>query len=145
MEKRFYQILAGILLSAISCKCQPRLGDSIMEYKVIKKEMPMSILVNPSQFEKAYEVIVDSITYIVTLSDKNLINRISTADNKFKTPDGFKVNDAYSEIAKKIPDQKVTDYRGWGKFIRLPSGWNAVFDYKEQINSNSKIQFFFKK
>jgi len=134
-----------LVLSFISCRAQIEIGKSIDSFNIINNDSAVYLLTSPAQFDKAYEIIFDSIIYIVTVTDKRKIKFIETADLKFKTTEGVAVGMPYSSISKEKIESKVYDLKGWGKALKLSSGWYAVFDFKQPLTDSSPIQFFYKK
>lgn len=112
------------------------LGVKLFQKNVVGK---INLLTYPAQTERCFIIKNDSIEYNVAITNDSIINYISTNDINFKTIDGYNVGSNYT----KINEIKITHWRGWGKFIKLDSGWNAVFK-DELLNNDSKIIFFFK-
>jgi hypothetical protein len=140
--KILYLILVLFLcVCTDNCIGQIKIGDSSVHYKLIPAGT--SYVTSSTNIEKGYIVWHNRIKYIVTLSENHLVHFISTWDSKFKT-EGLKVGSFFSDI-ENADSSHVINYRGWGKVIKLNSGWNAVFDFKKPITKFSKIQFFFKK
>lgn len=135
-------ILLLFLIDFFQGNTQIKLGESINKYKIENRDSAIMLLVGSSQRERAYFIRIDSLLYTVTLSTNNLIHHISISDKQFKTKEGLKVGDTYSEIKKSNIRIGLSEERGWGKFLKLKSGWSACFNYKYSVDENSEILFF---
>lgn len=80
----------------------------------------------------------------MAISGQRLVTYVSTSDMHFSTSENLKVGNYFSKISKEKILSEIINYKGWGKFIRLSSGWNAVFNYQKPVTDSSKIEFFFK-
>ncbi len=125
-----------LIFSLIALKDELNLGDKLLKKDVVGIE---NLLIFPSQMEDCYIIKKENIIYDVTITKDSIINYITTNDVKFKTTEGYKVGSCY----KDIKSSKFIIWNGWGRFINLNSGWNAVFK-DESLNDNSKVLFFFK-
>jgi len=102
------------------------------------------ILVPPTcSITKGYKIIDNEIIFSIVLDKGKKISFLSTVDNGFITNEEIKVGMNYSEIAKMRNDSKVKEVKGWAKYIKLKSGWNAGFPFETDIQ-NSKVTFLFK-
>ena len=143
MVKQMLLLLFNIY--AVACFTQPEIGQSIEKYKRIYSDSSIYLLTSANQLEKALLIEVDSIKYSVTLNENMTIKYISTSDENFETKEHLRVGYKYFQINPGKIVSKTYDSKGWGKFLKLQSGWYAVFGFEQPINSNSSIQFFFKK
>ena len=109
--------------------------------KLSKKDIQgtTTLLIFPSQMQRCFIVKVVNVKYNITITKDSIINYISTSDNHFKTNEGIDVGSSLSRFKNK----KNITWKGWGKFIKLNSGWNAVFN-DGVLNNNSKVLFFLK-
>ncbi|MGZ8903904.1 MAG: hypothetical protein ACXW0H_10165, partial [Methylobacter sp.] len=112
-----FLILFSILV--FQSNAQIKLGKHIKNYKIENTDTTIRLLVASSQTEEAYIIRLDSVLYQVTLSDDNLIHYITTSDEKFKTREGLKIGNTYSEIKKSDIQSELKESRGWAKFIKL--------------------------
>jgi hypothetical protein len=145
MKIKYIGLSSLLVLFFMSCKAQIEIGKSIDSFMVINNDSTVYLLTSPAQFEKGYEITFDSINYRVAITDKRKIKFIETTDLKFKTEEGTFVGMPYSSISKEKIKSKIYDLKGWGKALKLSSGWYAVFDFKQSLTDSSPIQFFYKK
>lgn len=66
----------------------------------------------------------------------------ATKSAAFRSPEGYGTASTYRDV-KNI--SKLEGQPGWAYYVKLPSGWNAAFDFHEKPKNDSKILFFFKK
>jgi len=142
------KILALVCVAIMGYKkssSQIDINQSLKKYKISNSDSNLYILTSPAQFEKSYEVVIDSIHYFVTMSQDNLIKFIETSDSNFRTADGLSVGTKYSVISQNKITSKLYDFKGWGKCLKLSSGWYAAFDFKKPLSPESTIKFFYKR
>jgi|SRR5690606_34956400 len=132
-------IIIITLLTIISCTT---VNLSIGETYSIKNGMqkPEKIFLPNSTYANSIDVISKDIVFKIGLNKENKIIFITTNDLNFET-NGFKINYTMGKEFNKKGKEQI---QGWGQFILLDSGWYAAFDYKDTINENSKIKWFFK-
>lgn len=145
MKSKLIGLSSILILVCVGCKAQIEIGKPIDSFKILKKDSTSYLLTSPSQFEKSYYIILDSINYRVAITSDRIIKFIETSDFKFKTQEGAFVGMPYSSLEKLNIKAKVYDFKGWGNVLKLSSGWNAVFDFKEPVTDKSLILFFYKK
>ncbi|CAN5655544.1 hypothetical protein BH11BAC5_BH11BAC5_33990 [soil metagenome] len=136
--------ITSIFLFALQAYCQINIGQNINQLYVLTEKTNTLLMTSPSSLEKRFKIKKDSTIYFVTISEHKLVTYISTSDSHFTTSDSLKVGTYFSKIRKEKILSEIIDYKGWGKFIRLSSGWNAVFDFQKPVTASSKIEFFFK-
>lgn len=140
MKKLTFVIL---LFFAKNSLCQIQIADTLPK-NLHRLKSDKLILTSPSNYEKGYQIKIDSIKYLVTLNNQK-VNFISTLDTSFTTSDGISVGTTIAMIRPESVVSKVYHRKGWGNFIKLRSGWYACFSYKTEVSANSKILFLFKK
>jgi hypothetical protein len=74
---------------------------------------------------------------------------LATRDNKFQTPEGFKIGTKFSELPKDVQRQ-LTKETGWGYYHQLSSGWMLGFCEGSSCTDNypqhsSKVKWIFKR
>ncbi|MBC7904820.1 MAG: hypothetical protein H7Y27_15445 [Gemmatimonadaceae bacterium] len=143
MKKIFFFI--GLVLFAGDLMAQPETGQPISAFKVIKRDSVVYLLTAPNQLEKSYDIYFDAVKYSVTLTDASTIKFVQTKDQNFRTKEGFFAGTPYSEIKKQKGHSNVFEFKGWGKFIMLKSGWYAAFDHNTPLVPTSPVLFFFKR
>lgn len=144
--KRGY-LLVFLCLFLKQSFCQMIIGKPLPEiYKAGLTDSTISLLTSSAQFDEARIVVIDSVIYEVVFKKSGVIKFVSTGDEKFRSSEGLSIGSSYIEVRKIFGINKVAiiNIPGWGKYIKLQSGWNAVFDFKAPVDEKSKIQFFFK-
>ena len=107
------------------------------------------LIVSSSQISPCFDILVENIEYSIGYNEKNnSITNISTSDFSFYTPEGYKIGDFFYTFSDSLKSELICD-RGWGYFIKLPSGWNATFTQGSsmtdgKLKGRAKVKFFFK-
>jgi len=103
------------------------------------------LLVEPNQFSDVRIAKIGASYFEILLDTNNVISYISTDDSNFRSNEGLMIGDSFKTVSKKckVGKENIIKMRGWGNFVKLPSGWCAVFDFKMAVNQKSKILFFF--
>jgi len=130
----------------LQTEAQILIGKELVAIRnVSKTDSTISLLTKSAQFEDALIVKIDSVYFECVLDGKERIKFISTSDEAFKTSESLKVNDRFSTLKRMSNLNEFIVMPGWGKYVKLESGWNAVFDFRKKIKNKSKIVFFFQR
>jgi hypothetical protein len=76
----------------------------------------------------SYEAVVAGVKFTIGVDDENVVRFVATNDPMFTSPEGLHVRDAVAAAVAASPAESIRQERGWGYFIRLPSGWYAFID-----------------
>lgn len=142
----YYIFIFGFFYT--SATSQILVGKNIKELKgFVLTDSTIDLLTEPAQTNLVRIAYLDSICMEVLLNEKNVIDFISTGDNNFKTREGLAIGDTFKKMSKccHVKEKNVIKLPGWGYYIKLTSGWNAVFDFSKPITPSSEILFFFQK
>jgi hypothetical protein len=108
-----------------------------------------ALMVNGSTISPMITVMFDGSSFDLAWDHSGRVNRISTTDSNFATPEGVKINTTLSDIKKNQQvDIQVTP--GWGYYSKLSSGWYVGFcvdstcTEKDLLNSD-RVKWIFKK
>ncbi len=106
--------------------------------------MTFSGSVEPYQEIKLY-----GCDFAVVLNESNDTTHWSTNDNKFETPEGFKVGTNWEELPTELQNA-VNQMPGWGYYIKLNSGWQLGFCEGESCTDSepkdgSTVKWIFKR
>ncbi len=113
------------ILFAVISPSLPKLslGDKIPA-KAIRK-MNYVVLVSPSQFQPMWLWTYDGIEYTLGVDEAGFVQFISTKSKLVSTPEGVRIGQRFGDLAH-ISGVRFTEWPGWGKIAKLPSGWNAA-------------------
>lgn len=142
--KKIFLCVASILSFSFSFS-QIIVGKNISEMMNAQLlDSSISLLTSPSHFEEAKILIIDSVFYEAILTQSGMLKEIYTSDSNFSTSETIRVGDSFAMLRKKCKTKlAVINLNGWGNYIKLQSGWNAVFDFGKPISNNSQVLFFF--
>jgi antitoxin component YwqK of YwqJK toxin-antitoxin module len=93
-------------------------------------------------FLNQYELVFNKNRFIITSKpgtegEPECINDIVIKNANIRTPEGISIGDPLKFVLM-IPGVKVEVMEGFGYWVALPSGWNAVF-YQSNETSNQKL------
>jgi hypothetical protein len=92
----------------------------------LKKDERMLIFFS-NDFHSQYPWTHDGIDYVLlTSNNSDTINGIICEDRRFETPEGVRVGHTLKEV-RRIAGVEYETMAGFGYWVPLPSGWNAVF------------------
>jgi len=122
----------------------PRIDDVLP----IIRETEVRTMTSPSQLWPVYTVRVDDVEFTVGVDDDHKITYIATSDRSFQLPDAVKLGDSLATALRAAPGQHVVAERGWGQYLRLPSGWLAFIDDGPNIgdlppSKKARVSWFF--
>jgi hypothetical protein len=122
--------------------------------QVIGQRIPISveaidssnfILRGNSELKRAYSFVYNEVTHSVTLDQFGFIDYIESNDPNFKTSEGARVGMKCQELRKLCDENYVVYEKGWAKYVKLQSGWNAAFAFDKKVTKDSKVLFLFKR
>jgi hypothetical protein len=108
----------------VSLSAVPNLGDVVPD----PGETCVHTMVAPSQTWPSYETVVAGVPYTLGLDREHRVRFVATNDPAFRTPEGLKMGDPAETVAGAAQGQEVMLERGWGHFVKLPSGWHVLLD-----------------
>lgn len=76
----------------------------------------------------AYDARVGDVRFIVGVDANARVRFVATRDPNFVSPEGLRVGDHAVRAEAAAPAAAVVREVGWGHYIPLPSGWNALID-----------------
>jgi hypothetical protein len=138
--------LVLLILSYNPGKSQILVGKKVDEVKnIILTDSTINLLVESAQFETVRIAKLDSFNCHIYITETGQIGYISLGDDNFITSETLKIGSKFKTVLKvaNIKKDQIFEWPGWGKIVVLPSGWNAVFDFKKPLKPGSRIQFFF--
>lgn len=130
----------------------PRLGELF----AIGKPACVYTMAASAQFWPSFDVFVDRMRFTIGVDDRDRVRFVSTGDARFRPPEGLRIGDP-AEKATAAAGSAIQRERGWGSFVRLPSGWYALVDdpveYREgrlqlnlgtqDVGKDARITMFF--
>ena len=117
---------------------------------VIKEEkIDKMLMTNSSNFEPSMDIKLYNCDFTIVLNDFGDTTHWSTNDNKFETPEGYKVGTYWKELSTELQNS-VNKMPGWGYYIRLNSDWQLGFCEGETCTDSapkegSKVDWVFKR
>ena len=105
-------------------------------------------LVSSGQMSPYKSIKIGGFDFDLVMSN-NDTTYLATNDNKFQTPEGYKVGTKFSDLPKDIQDH-LTKEPGWGFYYKLASGWILGFcegsSCTDMVPTNSsKVKWIFKR
>ena len=105
-------------------------------------------LVSSGQMSPYTTIKIDGCDFELVTNDNDTIY-LATNDEKFQTPEGYKVGTSFTKLPKEIQNE-LTKEPGWGYYYKLSSGWTLGFcegnsctdKYPE---NGSKVKWIFKR
>jgi len=115
-----------------------------------KVKLDYLILENSGTISPAYLARKDTIDYLYCVNSDNIVTYIAPADRKFVTPEHAKIGSTFRSLKNVLTDTTVYYEIGWRAWVKLPSGWNASFDYElyatnKQLRELDTVSSFFKR
>lgn len=117
--------LCFIAVFAQRCSKPLDLGDEIPA-EVIENQKATYSMTNASNMAKVYSIENERISFNIQVDDSYIVTYISTNDPDFRTPEGVYLGMTYEQVMGKT-SAELKAMRGWGYYLKLPSGWKAVF------------------
>lgn len=113
------------------------------------KASDIAQIIGAASLGDVFHIERNGIFYLVAIDRSGLISYIETRDGSFRTPEGFSVGTSLGELPWDCAS-KVRKESGWGFFVPLASGWNAVFTQGDSmtegtLSSEAPIEWFFKR
>jgi len=102
-------------------ECAPKLGDQLAAH-----ESTQMLMISSGQMSPSAEVRCDHITYAIAVDPSDSVIFVSTSSSAFVTPEGLSTASTLEDVLAASAAQ-VVEERGWGHYVRLPSGWCAGF------------------
>jgi len=118
-----------------------------LDTKIIDNAKPINLMIGPSQIRSGYDLIYSGMKCSIILDEENRITYLLVKDSTFNCLD-IKIGSIYSDIdPSKIIDEGMIP--GFGYFVKLSNGWNALFFSREiidkrSLSKNSVIATFYK-
>ena len=117
-------------------------------YKVPNISFGKMILVSSGQMSPYTTIKIGSCYFDLVMSD-NDTTYLATRDKRFRTPEGYKVGSAFSELPNDIQGE-LTKEPGWGYYCKLASGWTLGFCEGSSCTDSlpeysSKVKWIFKR
>jgi TetR/AcrR family transcriptional regulator, cholesterol catabolism regulator len=100
---------------------KPRIGIKTEGYPESVNKGPA-----PKNMLTAFLIIFKDVEYRVYVDSENVIQRVTTSDTKFKTPEGVALGDAADKVIAAAQMAPVNKF-DCGYSVLLPSGWEAWF------------------
>ena len=94
------------------------------------------IMTSSGSIEQGKDTIINEIKF--TVVKKENITFLSTRDEKFKTPEGYRVGNKLMDISKHYKD-KIYKEPGFGYFIKLDSHWILGFCEGKSCTNHAPI------
>lgn len=144
---KVYLLVISILIY-LQPVAQVLVGKKITDItNLVKTDSTISLLTKSAQIENATTVRIGSVSYKCIFDAQDVITYISTDDEAFSTSESIRVQNSFLELRRKSNGKlgQIIEMPGWGKYLKLESGWNAVFDFRKKIKNKSKIIFFFQR
>lgn len=102
-------------------------------------------LVSRTQVLPCFEVTVGQTDYTVAVEGKkHRVAWVSSQASLFVTPENFSVRTKVADVLAKFPDTMVQE-EGFGSFVPLPSGWNALVQREGKVDPNARVILFFRR
>jgi len=125
------------------------LGKPIPQYLKKSKEIELLIFFS-NEFLHQYSWSYKGHEFIITSklpfddSEEEIINDIICKSASFISPEGISIGDPLKYVLR-VPGAKVQVMNGFGYWVKLPSGWNAIFYQGEEVtkgklNENEKVR-----
>jgi hypothetical protein len=114
-------IIIGLILTTFSCKPNNYQNNG-------KRAMliPSNLIQTSSgQLQPYEELIINHVVFQLVLKGKDT-SFISTRDQNFITPEGYKIGIEWSQISMQLRNRLITE-PGFAYYIELPSGWKVGF------------------
>jgi len=119
----------------------PELGTNIRSLP----DMLSWQLVSRTQVLPCFEVTVGQTDYTVAVEGKkHRVAWVSSQATMFVTPENFSVRTKVGDVVAKYPN-KLVEEEGFGSFVPLPSGWNALVVREGKLDPNARVLLFFKR
>lgn len=114
-----------------------------------EKDSTEMLLTSSSNFENSEDIQISGIDFTIVLNESGDTTHWSTIDNRFKTPEGFRVGTTWSEIPIDLKT-KLRKAQGWAYYIELDSKWALAFCDGESCTdikptTESKVKWIYKR
>jgi hypothetical protein len=107
------------------------------------------VMTSSASLDPAYAVTLNSIDFVVAVSQDDIVRYIATVDRRFSTPDGIHVGSSLTSVlaagaAAPLPEP------GWGFHTALRSGWSIGFTNGTSLSetplpSDAKVVWIFQR
>jgi len=106
-------------------------------------------MTSSASFDPAYAVTLNSIDFVVAVSQDDVVRYIATADRRFSTPDGIHVGSSLSSVLAAGATAPLPE-PGWGFHTALLSGWSVGFTNgtglsESPLPSNAGVVWIFRR
>lgn len=102
-------------------------------------------LVSRTQVLPCFEATVGPSDYTIAVEGKkHRVAWVSSQATMFVTPENFSIRTKVGDVLAKFPDTLVEE-EGFGSFVPLPSGWNALVVREGKLDPNTRVILFFKR
>ena len=127
----------------LNLRTLPKIGEQI---RGPLPETRIRILAASSQMYPSYKVTNGGVVYTLGLDRQGVTRYLATSDPKFATPEGVRAGWSLAELLQTFGGT-VAYEQGFAHFVRLPSGWNASFEYGTSIEEpeKAKVSWFFQR
>jgi len=99
----------------------PKIGD-----RVEIKERAKMLMISSGQMSPSTEVRYGQIAYSIAVDGSDRVIFVSSSSPAFVTPEGLSIESTLEQVLL-ASGSEVMEERGWGHYVRLPSGWCAGF------------------
>jgi hypothetical protein len=122
-------------------------------------ESDVNTLVSSGQFWPAYYIQIATVKFTLAIDDESRVRFVATSDARFRSPEGLIIGDSRDAAEAAADGRALEVERGWGHYVELPSGWNALLDDSRvspdaelnlnlgtrDLSKNARITMFFKR
>jgi hypothetical protein len=146
--------LLVVLLIFSSCNFQTQKEENNSKKTEVKdlaskKEKDVLLMTSSGDFEISKKVELYNCDFTIVLNKLKDTTHWSTNDEKFVTPEGFKVGTLFKNLPIEIKNS-IKQMSGWGFYAELNSGWQLGFCEGKSCTDHepkeeSKVKWIFKK
>ncbi|MBE2213444.1 MAG: hypothetical protein IAE82_06200 [Opitutaceae bacterium] len=139
----------GLAVAALAAAPAPKLIlPAVPELGTTIRALPDMLswqLVSRTQVLPCFEVTVGQTDYTVAVEGKkHRVAWVSSQATMFVTPENFSIRTKVADVLAKYPDKLVQE-EGFGGFVPLPSGWNALVVREGKLDPNARVILYFRR